>query len=511
MNHKPLIFTPTLFYEYATCCHWIWHDRFSNPKDKGAMLELTLKLFEQGVLHEKDYIKDLAFTQVKQVNLAQAFKETIPLMEAGAGLIYQGVIQYEADGVLYQGRPDLLKKVPGKSKFGDYYYEPIEIKSTKELQTEHKHQLVFYGLVLEQIQGAFPAQAAIINHDKETVPFLMDAEQKQKTATHMEVILNIIKGSKPPLKLVSGCKESPWFKKCVSEAEAANDIALLYHLDCRAHPALRQNGINTVADAAKMDIDALPKIPYTTKQTLQRVKLQAQSLAEGKLIWLAKPELPNPKLKIFFDIEGDPLLQIQYMFGFWISDDPEFKYAKVGHVRKHKADDRYFLYFLAEDPGEEQALWKQFLEWLEILPDDDYAVFHYANYENSWTKKLADKYGSSQKFTQFRSKLFDLENARKESVIFPLYFYSIKDIAKSKFVDFHWRHAKAGGAQSVFWYEQWLEDADCDLLNDIIDYNEDDVRATECFYLWLKQFANDEQKISINEKQPALVSREQKV
>jgi uncharacterized protein len=54
-------------------------------------------------------------------------------------------------------------------------------------------------------------------------------------------------------------------------------------------------------------------------------------------------------------------------------------------------------------------------------------------------------------------------------------------------VDFHWRHQKAGGAQSVFWYEQWLEDVDCDLLNDIIDYNEDDVRATECFYEWLKR------------------------
>ncbi len=386
IDQKPLIFTPTLFYEYAACCHWIWHDRFTDPKEKGAMPELTLKLFEQGVLHEKDYIKDLTYTQVKQVDLSRAFQETLSLMQAGAELIYQGVIQYQAEGVLYQGRPDLLKKVPGKSGFGDYYYQPLDIKSTKELHTEQKYQLVFYGLVLENMQGIFPTQAAIINRDKETVPLLIDEEQKQKTASHMEVILSIIKGDKPPLKLVSSCKSSPWFNKCVAEAEAANDIALLYRLDFRSHPALRQNGINSVADAAQMDIDALPKIPFATKEILQRVKLQAQSLKEGKLIWLAKPDLPNPKLKIFFDIEGDPLLQTQYLFGFWIAGDPEFKYAKAGHVRKHKTDDRYFLYFLAEDPGEEQALWKQFLEWLEVLPEDDYAIFHYANYENSWTK-----------------------------------------------------------------------------------------------------------------------------
>jgi uncharacterized protein len=494
MDDKPIIFTPTLFYEYAACCHWIWYDRFSDPKEKGAMPELTLKLFEQGVLHEKDYIKDLTFSQVKQVSLDQAFKETVSLMEAGAELIYQGVIQYQDGEVLYQGRPDLLKKMSGKSKFGNYYYEPIEIKSTKELHTEQKYQLVFYGLVLEQMQGVFPTHAAIINRDKETVPFLIDPEQRQKTAAQMDVILDIIKGNKPPLKLVSSCKQSPWFGKCVAEAEATNDIALLYRLDSRSHPALRQNGINTVTDAAKMDIDSLPKIPFTTKETLQRVKLQAQSLMSGKLIWLAKPKLPNPKLKIFFDIEGDPLLQTQYLFGFWIAGDPEFKYAKIGHVRKHKAEDRYFLYFIAEDPNEEEALWKQFLEWLEILPEDDYAVFHYANYENSSTKKLAEKYGGSRKFTQFHSKLFDLEDARKKSVIFPLYFYSIKDIAKSKFVNFQWRHAKANGAQSVFWYEQWLEDADCDVLNDIIDYNEDDVRATECFYLWLEKSGISPQK-----------------
>jgi len=266
MNPKILIFTPTLFYEYATCCHWIWHDNFSDPKDKGAMPELMLKLFEQGVLHEQEYIKDLIYIQIKQVNLGQAFKETLSLMRAGAELIYQGVIQYEADGILYQGRPDLLKKVSGKSKFGNYYYEPIEIKSTNELHNEQKYQLVFYGLVLEQMQGIFPTQAAIINRNKETVPFLIDKEQRQKTATHMEIILDILKGNKPPLKLVSGCKQSPWFDKCVAEAEAANDIALLYRLDCRSHPALRENGINTVADAAKMDIEALPKIPYTPKK-----------------------------------------------------------------------------------------------------------------------------------------------------------------------------------------------------------------------------------------------------
>ncbi len=488
MKQKSIVFTPTLFYEYAICPHWIWHDRFSDPKEKGEMPELSLRLFEQGVLHEKDYIKDLIFTQVKAVNLKVAFTQTMSLMQAGAELIYQGVIQFEQDGILYQGRPDLLKKVSGKSKFGDYYYQPIDIKSTKEIKTEHEYQLIFYGLVLKHVQGIFPNEAAIINKDKKTVLFSMSEEEQRKTIGHMKEIIAVLEGNKPLLKLVSSCKDSPWYKKCVSEAEAKNDIALLYHLDSRAYPTLRAYGINTVAEAANMDIATLPKIPYASRETLERVKLQAESLLENKLKWIAKPVLSNAKLKIFFDIEGDPLLQTQYMFGFWISGDPEFKYAQIGHVRKHKDEGKYFLYFLAEDPSEEEMMWKQFLQWLDILPNDDYAIFHYAKYEKIWTQKLKEKYGGSKKFTEFHSKLFDLEDARKESVIFPLYFYSIKDIAKSKFVNFKWRHEKAGGAQSIFWYEKWLEEVNCDVLNDIIDYNEDDVRATEFFYLWLKNY-----------------------
>ena len=488
MQQKSIVFTPTLFYEHALCPHWIWHDRFSDPSEKGELPALTLRLFEQGVLHEQDYIKDLTFSHVKPVNLKLAWAETMRLMQAGAEFIYQGVIQYEADGILYQGRPDLLKKVAGKSTFGDYYYQPIEIKSTKELAPEQKYQLVFYGLVLEQVQGAFPAEAAIINKEKKTVAFTMVPEERHKTELHMRDMVAILQGNKPPLKLVSTCKQSPWYKKCVAEAEAKNDIALLYHLDCRSHQSLRDCGINTVADAAQMEIDALPKIPQASRQTLERVKLQAQSLTDGELKWLAKPVLPEAKLKLFFDIEGDPLLQTQYMFGFWISGDPEFKYAQVGHVRKHTAEGKYFLYFFAEDPSGEGAMWKQFLDWLEILPSSDYAVFHYATYERTWTRKLAETYGGSDKLQEFHAKLFDLEGARKESVIFPLYFYSIKDLAKSKFVAFKWRHEKAGGAQSIYWYEKWLEEADCDVLNDIIDYNEDDVRATECFYLWLSSF-----------------------
>lgn len=60
-------------------------------------------------------------------------------------------------------------------------------------------------------------------------------------------------------------------------------------------------------------------------------------------------------------------------------------------------------------------------------------------------------------------------------------------IAKSEFLEFKWRHEKAGGRQSIFSYEEWLEIKNQEILDDIINNNEDDVRSTEHLYLWLQK------------------------
>lgn len=76
------------------------------------------------------------------------------------------------------------------------------------------------------------------------------------------------------------------------------------------------------------------------------------------------------------------------------------------------------------------------------------------------------------------------------TILLQIKCYSIKNIAKSEFLRFKWRHEKAEGSQSIFWYEEWLEIGNPKILDDIINYNENDVRATEHLYLWLKNQRN---------------------
>jgi len=464
------IITPSHFYQYATCPHWIWYDHFGDPSKKGDVPELAQKLLEQGVMHEEKYVAGIEMVEVSTKDPAKAFAKTVELMRSGVATIYQGAIEVEIDGVLWRGRPDLLERRTGRSNLGAFFYVPVDIKSSHSIHKEQQLQLTFYAKILEELQGVRPKETAIINVDHERIAFAPGSEHLVKAKKITREIVEILNGKKPPLRLASKCKRSPWFEECVRSAKDANDIALIYDLDARAHPALRKAGIDTVADAAKMVVARLPKIPYCAQAELDRIKLQARSLTTGELHWLKKPSIPDAPIRIYFDIEGDPLLDVQYLFGFWIVGDGKPRYE----------------YFLADKPEDEEKMWRAFVDWTETLRPGTFKVYHYADYERAQTLRLAKEYGSSPAFGYFASQYVDLLAVVRESVIFPLYFYSIKDIAKSRFLGFKWRSKKAGGAQSIFWYEEWLETKDRRILQDVIDYNEDDVLATACLDKWLR-------------------------
>lgn len=476
-GHTHLI-TATDIYQFFQCPHWPYYERFATPQEQALRRVLSsgeIERMENGLAHEQTVIESVfggteEILQVKTPDTVKAFEQTLAWMKQGVPLIYQGTLSHGN----WVGRPDILERREGESIFGHWYYVPIDVKSSHAVEKYQKLQLTFYALLLERIQGRFPAEPAIINIDRERISF-MAGEMVDEFARVMADLERIAAGEKPDPVLRKSCFDTgPWGEVCKQYAEAQNDIALLYNVDVPKLKLLRGLGLRTVSDIANMDPYRYDGVAKGLRlHGLETMKRQAQAL-ESHLVMIREPvSLPNPPLEIHFDIESDPPNDVDYLYGFLIRED---------------GVDRY-LPFVADELSKEGEMWREFLAWLETLPST-YVVYHYSVYEMTRLAVLEKRYGGSDALDQFRENMVDLKELVSDSCTFPLYFYGLKYIAK--FLGFSWRGDVTGGGQSVDVFEEFLRTKNRALLDSIILYNEDDVRATAYLKDWLANFAGSE-------------------
>ncbi len=476
----PALIDGDTLYKYAACPHWPYFDRFGEPKRRSRLpgysdLLLRADLFDEERLLGRPQgdaeARRAGWTEAGGRSRQARFRDTVRLMGEGARYIRRGLL---LAGDL-AGEPDLLERRDGEaSDLGAYRYAAVDAKNTGErLADGHKYQLALYGELLRAVQGTRPRANFIV--DGSGNRHGLDLEE---FAAEFEAVLGdlrgILAGSRPLPHLGSGCRRSPWLSECIALAERTDDIALLYSIRDSTAAELRAHGVRTVAEAAAMDIDALKSAwPQFHRKTLERLALQARALVERRHFLRRPLELPTAGTEIFFDIEGDPLRRLEYLLGLAIRD---------GAGRRYES-------FLAERPEDERAMWRRFLDRLEELPDQ-YAVYHFGDYEPARLELLSARHGGSPALERFRSALVDLNEIVKDAVVLPLYFYGLKDIGA--YIGFSRSGRIAGGAESVAFYERWMGTGDRKRLEAIIKYNEDDVLATAALKDWLASAAGAE-------------------
>lgn len=471
MNKEPVKTTePKLtaehFYKFFQCPHWVWYDIYGDQSRKKEVPAIIEIIYKRGLRDEKSVLSNLPFEEIKPEmfsDLEEAFLATLELMKQGKN-IYHGVLMDKN----WVGIPDLLQAKEGKSNFGDFYYEVYDIKNAREIKDEFKFQLVFYSLILERIQGVLPKEAHVITPEGQERTFLVDDFLDYFHFTR-ESIEKILEGEKPPPFLKSGCKHSPWYSLCQEETKGCGDVSLIYRLSQGDQRRFYQIGVRTVEDLAKASLDDLRyRLEDWNFDKIVRFQNQAKVLLDNAPLVLRKSEFPPVATEIYFDVESDPTQDIDYLLGFLVKKDGKEEYR----------------HFFARDKNEEKENWNKFLDFLEEL--DDFVIYHYSYYEREVFDRLGKKYGLSLELDKkFKDNLIDLQRAVQDAVILPLYFYSLKDIAK--YMGFSWRAEDAGGAESVVWYNDWQKSGDEKILDKIVKYNEDDVRATLFVKEWLEK------------------------
>lgn len=299
----------------------------------------------------------------------------------------------------------------------------------------------------------------------------------------------------PPLRVqpivIDECNRCVWFEHCRTRL-ADDDLSLRIDkgpLDIREIGVLRQLGVNTITDLVDVDLDELlPK--YLTEVTHRPTALDRLNTARHRAIMIVRGlevdritqgpiDMPSGTSEIDFDLEASDNRRI-YLWGFLVN--------KMG------AEPEYvdFTAWRDLDADGELGLAKQALGWFKEQVEAGGVVgFHYSGYEYAQVLRLSEEHSDpllDWAVAHWEDLFCDLYGVVKEHY-FGAHGLGLKQIATIG-AGFAWRDADPGGLNSQGWfYEAVHADsarARAQARRRVLEYNEDDVRATLALRSWLR-------------------------
>ncbi len=483
--------TGSKLYDYIQCPHKVWRDVYGPQEEKivekNPFVEL---LWEKGMAHEEKVVARVGeYLDLREGKLQERFMETIGAMKKGVPLIYQGVLVY---GNL-KGIPDLLKRMPDGS------YAPIEIKSGMGFEgvdedegedgkpkKTYAVQLCLYIELLNILGFSKSKRGFVIDSSAREMEYLLDSpigkrnkqtfwEFYENVKEQVENLINNQVQNKPAM--AGSCKLCPWYKSCKNWCKENKDLTNIFYLGRAKRDMINEDlYISKVEEITQLDVAELLEkkkkdknfLKGVAKKTLDKIIARANILENGNgAVLYRKLDLPKVNYELFFDIEDDPTQEFVYLHGV---------YERNGQTER-------FLDFTARENSleAEENAWQRFWDYIRTLPKDDFAVYYYSHHEKTTYYKMQKKYPSVisvEELSDFFSNpnVIDLYKIVLADTDWPLGSYSIKEIAQ--YLGFRWRDESPSGALSIQWFNQYLETKEQQDLQRILDYNEDDCKAT---------------------------------
>ena len=253
--------------------------QLEKPKHGDRFLDL---LQERGAIHEKaflDHLKSEGYQvfEVEGIGTDQALVDkTITAMSAGAQIIFQGA--FRSDG--WVGRTDILKRVETRSDLGDWSYEVIDTKLSRETKGGTLLQLSFYSDLVASVQGRMPDQMHVVAPWSEYKP------QTFRTADYAAFYRKVADGLKqsvgrsredvnyPDPK--EHCDVCRWRVPCDLRRRTDDHLCLVAGISKVQINELHRQGVNTVSNLAHMAVPLSWKPERGAVHSYERLREQAR-------------------------------------------------------------------------------------------------------------------------------------------------------------------------------------------------------------------------------------------
>lgn len=476
--------TASMLYDLVTCPHRVTMDLYGDPAKRDEPNAFVELLWEKGSLFEREVIANLNIPFLDLSLYAGEEKErlTLEAMQRGEPLIYNGRIH---DGDLL-GDPDLLRKENGGYVAGDIKSGSGEEGDGDDAKPKVHYavQLGVYTDILERRDLSAGRRAFIWDIRGEEVPYDFTAtygkrdprtlwQDYQECLAEARAIVADPKLTRAAYS--AACKLCHWYSACVERLKADDDLSLIPELG-RSKRDTMLSHVSSVKEFADCNPDAFLNGkktvfsgigPDTLKKFHSRARLLTNTNAQPFL--RAPITLPGHERELFFDIEVDPMRDICYLHGF---------VERQGRDN----DTEKFVAFFAErcTPEAEKAAFAD--AWAYMRENRPCAIYYYSKYERTIYRKLQQKYSDVCTAEEIE-ELFDPAHSIdlcydvvKKATEWPTWDHSIKTLAK--YLGFAWRDTHPSGAASIEWFDRWVTTGDPAIRQRILDYNEDDCRAT---------------------------------
>jgi predicted RecB family nuclease len=319
----------------------------------------------------------------------------------------------------------------------------------------------------------------------------------------VRVVKRALAGDEPVVRPIRtpDCDECRWWENC--RETLRDDISFhIDHLrlDPREITTLRSLGVTTITDLGEMDVDGLlerylPQVAHRPggEERLRLAAHRGRLLSAGVSLERLTPgpiDIPSADIEIDWDIETSSN-RYAYLWGFLIHDrrdpDREPTYHSVHN-------------FALNGPLKELALAEEALGWLKDFVSSQVGasvlVYHYSSSEVTTVRRLSEGTGRRLRalawFHSWRTEhCVDLHPYVQDN-FFSVEGLGLKTVA-SVGAGFAWRDTDPGGLNSQHWLDEALSCDDAErqqaIFTRLLDYNEDDVRATWALRGWLRSLS----------------------
>ena len=366
-------------------------------------------LKRRGLEHEQAFVRHLHERGLRVVDLNgiegdEAARRTLEAARSGADVIVQAAL---ASG-RWNGRADVLERVPEKSTLGDWAYDVLDTKLAQETRGGTVLQLCLYADLLETVQGQAAERMHVVKpgsgFPRETFRFADYQAYYRLVKDGLAGFVESSTRAEPYPEPVPHCDVCRWWRRCDERRHRDDHLSLVAGMPRLHAEELRRQQVTTLTALARADPLLREPPRRGQRDAFEKLQDQAAVQLEGRVTkspvarllpheagkGLAR--LPAPDAgDVFLDFEGDPFVPapdgsdggLEYLLGFAHCDD--------GRTWDYRA-------LWALDRAAEKRALETFVDFVSerLQRHPDLHVHHYAPYEPAALKRLASRHASRE-------------------------------------------------------------------------------------------------------------------